>query len=111
MSAPIGGLYGILDIDVTVDDTVVALADAAKSKYDDISTAVFNHGGELYVLIEQTHAELDAHLPDGLTDLTGMTQESIDVLANAVDGETTLCRETANSRFFRINWTVTVTGG
>lgn len=109
MTAPIGGIYGILDIDVTVSDTVVALADDAKSIYDDVDASNFHHGGEKYVLIEQTHAELDSQLADGLVDLTGLTQESIDVIANAVDGETTLCRETANSRFFRINWTVTVT--
>lgn len=108
MTTPIGGIFGILDIDVTVSAAVVALADADKSIYDDIDTAVYNHGSEPYIIIEQTHAELDAQLADGLTDLVGLTQESIDTIANAVDGETTLCRETTNSRFFRINWTVTV---
>ncbi len=100
-----------LDLSVSVDSASVAAADAAKSAYDDIDTAVLNHAGELYIIIDkQTYEQLDAAISAGpITDITGLSQECLDVLANAVDGTTTLCREHTNSRFFRINWDVPVT--
>lgn len=99
-----------MDLSVTVDDLTVAAAAEVTSGYDDVNTSAFSHDGETYIIIDtQSYSELKEATESPIKSIDGLSQECIDIIARAIDSTTLLCREHANSRFFRISWTVSVT--
>ncbi|AUR85749.1 hypothetical protein NVP1081O_014 [Vibrio phage 1.081.O._10N.286.52.C2] len=110
MTTPINSPFGDLTLACEISEAAVAEAISLRSIYDNVETIPLNHAGESYVIIDQqSYRDFAASIEVGtITSVATLPQETIDVLAGAVDGATTLCREARNGRFFRISWSVPV---
>lgn len=122
MSAPIGGPFDQnMSIPVGLTAAAITLAQTNRSGYDEVEgpRANLTHTGQPYIIVEgYSWIELFAFFGTYAVDITdtdvqalidaGGHQEIIDILANGdVAGGTMLVRESTNSRFFNMLFTVT----